>query len=394
MRTVEDICAYYEEKIAPEMTIVEEYFETIRQQKLKVVLTSLAVFPVLGALVFFKILHWLALAIAIPVVALAAVWVFNGLFESEAEREKPVFLQQKVFPAYTTLLLTLMLGVLAFMGIVHWLYILLVVPLALLSFWIYQNFGAISDDSAALKGMIVKKLITYLNPTFGHKTASFVDTTLKKIVEKDYNFKLMSLGALTYDEFYNSKLFPLKADLADSYFYVTGKLQGRSLKLAEMHVAQEEGEEVFKGLFFIGQMPNEAPASIFFTPDDTRQVFSKLGKNIMQFNFGRGELVEIPEPNLAKKYVVYSDSPNLTGSLLPLSLMMLCDQTSQTIGLPVSFSWVKDKIYLAIPTPDLLQYATMETLRAHSKDEPNTVIKNFFIRVTAGIQLLSSQLVQ
>ncbi|TAF35167.1 MAG: DUF3137 domain-containing protein [Cytophagales bacterium] len=393
MRTVEDICAYYEEKIAPEMTIVEEYFESIRRLKQRILLTGIGIFPVLAVLVFLNMLHWLVMAISIPVIALACVWVYKGIFASDSEAEKPVFFQQKVFPIYGVFVLAIILVYSAVIGWVHWLTLLVVLPLGYFSIWLFQNMGTISDDSDALKGSIIKKLINYLNPTHGHKTTSFVDSTLKKLVEKDYNFRLMSIGSLGYEEFEASRLFPLRADLCDSFFYTTGKLQGRGIKFAEMHVAQENGSDIFKGLFFVGQMPSPALASMVCMPSNTQQVFSKLGKNIMQHNFLRGEMVEIPNEALARKYVIYADSPDLTGSMLPISLIALCDETSKKIGLPIMFSLVGEKLYVAIQTDDLLKYADMETLKSESPENPNTVIKDFFIHVTSGVQILTSQLV-
>ncbi len=139
--------------------------------------------------------------------------------------------------------------------------------------------------------------------------------------------------------------------------YVEGMLGDTKIQFAEVHALIEKKdkdndksyEEVFGGLFFIGDFNKNFKGQTYVYPDYGEKIFGRLAKYFQKLNKHRGELVNLEDIEFEKEFKVYSTDQIEARYILSTSLMQRIVNYKKKTKSDILMSFVDSNIYIGIP---------------------------------------------
>ena len=179
------------------------------------------------------------------------------------------------------------------------------------------------------------------------KIVEFVDPTM------EYSEHLM----ISEEEYVDSKIFPIKPQVFRGEDYVVGSEGEVSYKFSELrarnylkdHRGRKAFLTMFHGLFFIAEFKESFGSETIVLPDTAQKIFGGFGEFVQKHNIFRDHLIKVDDPEFNKEFVVYGDDLEGSKKVLTSSLMKRITQFKKLTGHKVYFSFVGNKMNVAIP---------------------------------------------
>lgn len=209
-------------------------------------------------------------------------------------------------------------------------------------YYIYQRYFLDESIPENFKDLIVKNLITFMDPSLEYYPEDFVP----------------------YDSFEASKLFMLKPDNYYGDDLIKGELEGVNVQFSELHVeyeAKEKGQKslfskkekqiwksIFDGLFLVADSPVEFKGNIFILDDNLYSKLGHLGSLIQKHHFYYGQYIMPINHNFRDKFVVYAEDKLEGEKLLTEAFMQKIMKLKRNSKSRVFMSIIEGKIYVAV----------------------------------------------
>ncbi|MFT5387635.1 MAG: hypothetical protein ACI9E5_000766 [Candidatus Omnitrophota bacterium] len=190
------------------------------------------------------------------------------------------------------------------------------------------------DYVKAFKGQVIERIVHFIDPALKYSRESYIP----------------------HNEFKTSKLFLQHADKYKGDDRVTGRVGVTSLDFSELHAqyvtrdskGRRSYHTFFKGLFFVGDFNKHFKGQTFVLPDSAEKMFGGIGKWMQGKNMSRPALVKLEDPDFEKLFVVYGTDQIESRYVLSTSMMRRMTEFKRKTGRKVWFSFINNKIYMAI----------------------------------------------
>jgi Protein of unknown function (DUF3137) len=251
------------------------------------------------------------------------------LFDLEAERKK---LARTSITGWLLVAAAVIVFIIGSPGSATWpgFLALALLVAGLIAFIIYASNK--SQFVAVFKEKIVRKVISYINPTF------------------QYSPKL----CINRDDYYSSGLYLTKWDYYNGDDYVEGQLDKTYFCFSELHTQyrKQSGKTsynvtIFKGLFFIGDFNKHFRGRTYVWSRSNPQLnfitkyFSSFAANL--------EKVNLESSVFDRSFIVYSNDQVESRYLLTPAFMERMIKLRQMMGDGISFSFINSNVFVAIP---------------------------------------------
>jgi DNA-binding transcriptional LysR family regulator len=107
-------------------------------------------------------------------------------------------------------------------------------------------------------------------------------------------------------------------------------------------------QTVFHGLFFIADFHKHFQGRTLVLPDTAQKLFGKLGQALQRFDIGRGELIQLEDPDFEEEFVVYGTDQVEARYILSPALMQRMLALRRQTGAELFFSFTNGEMHLAI----------------------------------------------
>ena len=209
-------------------------------------------------------------------------------------------------------------------------------------YYVYQKYFLDESIPENFKDLIVKNLITFVDPSLSYYPEDFVP----------------------YDDFEASKLFMLKPDNYYGDDLIKGEIEGVAVQFSELHVEYEAKEKpkknflinkekpnwksIFDGLFLVADCPVDFKGNIFILDDNLYEKLGHLGTLVQKHHFYYGQYILPVNHKFRDKFVVYAED-KLEGERLLSEAFMQKILKLKTNSKSRVFISIKDgKIYVAV----------------------------------------------
>jgi hypothetical protein len=186
--------------------------------------------------------------------------------------------------------------------------------------------------AAEYKQLIIAPIVKFLNPNLRYYPQQHIP---KRIFE-------------------SSKLFPDKIYQYKGDDLVEGKVGQTEIMFSELLTTRKKSsrnnnvETVFKGIFFVADFNKDFYGTTLVLPDLAEKFLGGFGKTLQGFNFTRGQLVKLEDPEFEKHFVVYASDQIESRYLLSTSLMQRIVKFRQKAGADVFLSFSNRKLHVAV----------------------------------------------
>ena len=190
-------------------------------------------------------------------------------------------------------------------------------------------------------------------------------------------------SGLGESEFNRANLFP-SPDRYSSEDLITGRIGETSLRFSEVHAEERrtttDGKgntrthyvTIFRGLFFIADFNKNFVGTTYIVPEGISGSLGRFGKSIQSLGgkmAGRGQLVQLEDPEFERQFVVYSSDQTEARYILSSSLMRRYLALEGRFGGEVSAAFLGGSLYLMVASgqnwfepPSLSTPLTMQSL--------------------------------
>ena len=157
--------------------------------------------------------------------------------------------------------------------------------------------------------------------------------------------------------FERSKIFTSSIDRLSGNDYVKGVVDGTKIEFSDLHAEKrhknskgsDNWSTIFQGLFIVAEFNKEFKGNTVILPDHAQSTFGDLVGNWLQSNnLNREELVKMDNPEFEDEFVVYSNDQIEARYILSHSLMSKLLIFTKKSKHPVSVSFIRNHIHLAI----------------------------------------------
>ena len=124
---------------------------------------------------------------------------------------------------------------------------------------------------------------------------------------------------------------------------------GRKLVLSDFFIETTETRKMlFKGLFFRARFNKSFKGRTVVLPGIAEQFLGVVGRAIQSWNQGRGELIQLEDPEFERFFAVYGDDQIEARYILSTSLIARLTDLKKKAGRDVYVAFVRNTIYIAI----------------------------------------------
>jgi heme/copper-type cytochrome/quinol oxidase subunit 4 len=164
-------------------------------------------------------------------------------------------------------------------------------------------------------------------------------------------------NCISQNDFKSSGLFPQKIDKYEGDDYVEGVIGQTKIRFSEIHAFIEESsgnnkkqyEEIFSGIFFIGDFNKNFNGKTIIMPDNMEKHFGRFAKFMQGLIHAYGELIKLEDVEFENEFVVYSNDQIESRYILSTSLMQRILNFKKKANSHIMMSFVNSQIYIAIP---------------------------------------------
>ena len=202
-----------------------------------------------------------------------------------------------------------------------------------IGFIIYKALS--SDYVKEFKETIISPLINAIDPNLNYSKDMHVNQML----------------------FERSKIFTSSIDRMSGNDYVHGSINDTMIKFSDIHAekrhrnskGKDNWSTIFQGLFIVAEFNKNFHGKTVILPDSAQSSFGDLiGGWLQSKNMARPELIKMDDPKFEKEFVVYGTDQIEARYILSHSLMEKLLLFKKKTKHPVSISFVRNHIHLAI----------------------------------------------
>jgi hypothetical protein len=217
-------------------------------------------------------------------------------------------------------------------------YLLAAAPFAIVAAYQFYRFSEKKQAYAAeFKNCVIRELVALIDPHLDYFPHRHID-------ENDY--READIFRNRIDRFYGDDL-------------VEGILGATRFRFSELvHKEKHETTDskgrrqtrwvtVFKGIFFIADFNKHFLGRTYVVPD-ARESFLGIGKLFEKWTFGRGEIVELENPEFEKLFTVYGTDQVEARYILTPSLMERLVNFRNKANTRVHISFIRSKLFVAL----------------------------------------------
>ncbi|MEN8302508.1 MAG: DUF3137 domain-containing protein [Campylobacterota bacterium] len=203
----------------------------------------------------------------------------------------------------------------------------------------------------ALGGIIYKMLTKDYVKDF---KANIISPLINAI---DSNLNYSSETHITQMLFERSEIYTSSVDRINGNDYVHGHIDGIRIKFSDLHAekrhrnskGKDNWSTIFQGLFIVAEFNKSFHGKTVVLPDSAQSSFGDLIGNWLQSkNLSRADLIKMDDPKFEKEFVVYGTDQVEARYILSHSLMEKLLLFQKKSNHPVSISFVRNHIHLAI----------------------------------------------
>lgn len=164
-----------------------------------------------------------------------------------------------------------------------------------------------------------------------------------------------------------SRIFLQKPDRYRGDNLVRGIVGQTEIAFSQIHSeCKEESEDrdgkrettwqtIFRGLFFLAGFNKDFKGHTLVLPDMAQKIFGEvLGSLFQSWNFTRGELVKLEDPEFERFFVVYGTDQIEARYILSASLMKRITDFRKKTGKAICLSFMDKRVFVAIPYKETL----------------------------------------
>lgn len=216
---------------------------------------------------------------------------------------------------------------------------------------VFVGFGAV-----ALAG------VGYTWVTSDYK-ADFKRQVIPRVVEAYLpGLRYTAHGVVGESKFRASGIFNRRMDRYRGEDHIAGRLDKTDFEFSEVHAEYKTQTRtrkggtrttyhtIFKGVFFIADFHKEFRTRTLVLPDTLERTFGFLGQKLQSWNFTRGELIKLEDPEFEREFCVYGDDQVEARYILSPSLMRRILTYKQKFGGSIYLSFLHSKVYVALST--------------------------------------------
>ena len=208
--------------------------------------------------------------------------------------------------------------------------------IAILILFIYQTTQQKKEYRQTFKSEVVAELVKLINP----------------------NWQYMYDYCMSQDSYQQSGLFPQHYDRYTGDDFVTGKIGKTDFQFSELHTQykqvtygskgqrQEHWVTIFKGLFMHADFNKNFSGITYVLPDTAEKLFGSFGQTLQKLS-GRGQLVQLENPQFEKLFVVYSSDQVESRYILTPTMMEAMVKLHQRFNGDIYFSFINSRVYFA-----------------------------------------------
>jgi hypothetical protein len=217
-------------------------------------------------------------------------------------------------------------------------YLLAAVPFVVAAIYQFYRFSAKKKDyTAEFKHCVIRELVALIDPHLGYYPHSHIGE----------------------DEYREADIFRNRIDCFEGEGLVEGLLGATRLRFSELcHQEKHEATDskgrrqtrwvtVFKGIFFIADFNKHFLGRTYVVPD-TGEGFLGVGKLFEKWSFGRGEIVELENPQFERLFTVYGTDQVEACYILSPSLMERLVNFRNKADARVHISFIRSKLFVAL----------------------------------------------
>lgn len=229
---------------------------------------------------------------------------------------------------------------------------------------------------------------------------SFKNNVIGRIVKFiDESLKFESDQYIAYNDFHRSDIFRQHADRYYGDDLVYGKIDKTDISFSEIHAAykttssddngsKEKWQKLFDGIFFIADFHKNFKGRHFVLPDFAEKSFGSFGKFFQKMNKGRGQLIELEDPEFEKEFAVYGNDQVEARYILSSSMMRRILEFKKSRNKNIMISFVDSRINIAIPyTRRLFEPRFYSSLLKQEKNEEYFCDLNSAISIVEELNL-------
>jgi len=241
-------------------------------------------------------------------------------------------------------------------------WIALVGPGLLLGLWLLrQGAGWVAFAAPILVGAALAYWLSQsLIYPFKYDFKRTVIQPLMRAVLEDVDYA--PLGSVSALDLEASLLFDRPLSAVSGEDLVVGRLHGVEVKFSEVAAyapaksadpgsAGRQSELVFRGLFFVADFNKPARGQVIVRPDSWDAARQALGNLAPQPRDAGGlRPVRMEDPRFERYFSVFASDPEVAHYVLTPVLMEELAAFREKVGVPVAFSVVYGKLYMAVST--------------------------------------------
>ncbi len=268
---------------------------------------------------------------------------FKAFFKEEVvadleeleERRKNMFRQRLRLGLIVAALIFAHIVLIAFKAFTMYSILLTLIVVPIIGFLVYRKLYVDEAITADYKETVVKKMIGFMDDSLNYDANGFV----------------------SYEDFEQSKLFPLKPDHYIGDDLITGEIDGVPVQLSELLVQYERTDQkrkkqrwntVFNGIFLIAEPPLTFRGRTFIFPDNLYKKMGYTGKIVQKFNLRWGKYINPQNPEFASKFVAYSDTVLEGERILTKGFMEKILYLQRKSRADVFVSCIENKVYIGV----------------------------------------------
>ena len=207
-------------------------------------------------------------------------------------------------------------------------------------------------------------LISFLkiNPLWKEYYKQFKEQVIREIIRFiDDDLSYSPSEKMSQNKFEKCGIFRTGIDRYRGDDYVQGKINSTDIEFSEIHAqyktttvdskgrSQTQWHTIFKGLLFSADFNKNFNTTTYVLTDTAEKMFGFLGTKLQKMNKGRGDLVQLENPEFESEFAVYSGDQIESRYILSPSLMerILAFKKQTKKGIQLSF--VDSRLFLTVP---------------------------------------------
>ena len=201
-----------------------------------------------------------------------------------------------------------------------------------------------------------------INPLWKEYYKQFKEQVIREIIRFiDDDLSYSPSEKMNQSKFEKCGIFRTGIDRYRGDDYVQGKINSTDIEFSEIHAeyktrtvdskgrSQTHWHTIFKGLLFSADFNKDFNTTTYVLTDTAEKMFGFLGTKLQKMNKGRGDLVQLENPEFESEFAVYSGDQIESRYILSPSLMERILSFKKQTKKGIQLSFVDSRLFLTVP---------------------------------------------